>query len=284
MRDAIVMWRHTKMVVLVALTAAIYAAILIPFKPIPIIPGITEIRPAAVIPFVCGLLFGPAAAWGSAIGNLMGDFFGTLGPGSLFGIVGNFLLAYVPYRLWHLLRPNTPATGSPGQVPLLVVVVTAGSTACAVIIGFGVDLLGIAPYQVVSTIIAVNNILVGTILGIPLLALVQSRAYKRNLTYRQILSRADLAGGIVAIPAAVVVLAAGLIGAFAALDKAGVVGSIVGTLIAPLSAVRGEALWLPAEMALRTLGLYCSIIIVLGSLLLARQPFTSSAHGEGNSG
>ena len=37
MRDVIAMWRSTKMVVLVALSAALYAAILIPFKPIPII-------------------------------------------------------------------------------------------------------------------------------------------------------------------------------------------------------------------------------------------------------
>ena len=41
-----------------ALTAALYAALLIPFKPIPIIPGFTEIRPAVAVPLVFGLLFG----------------------------------------------------------------------------------------------------------------------------------------------------------------------------------------------------------------------------------
>ena len=122
MRDAIATWRNTKMVVLVALSAALYAAILIPFKPIPIIPGITEIRPAAAIPIVTGLLFGPAAAWGCAMGNLIGDFFGTVGPGSLFGLIGNFLLAYVPYRLWHLIYPRRPATGSLRQLPAFVLV------------------------------------------------------------------------------------------------------------------------------------------------------------------
>ena len=35
MREVFTMWRHTKMVVLVALTAGVYAAILIPFKVIP---------------------------------------------------------------------------------------------------------------------------------------------------------------------------------------------------------------------------------------------------------
>ena len=46
MREIVSMWANTRMVVLAALTAALYAALLIPFKPIPIIPGFTELRPA----------------------------------------------------------------------------------------------------------------------------------------------------------------------------------------------------------------------------------------------
>src|SRR3712207_8472997 len=73
MKEIFTMWRHTQMVVLVALSAAIYAAVLIPFKGFTIIPGFTEVRPANVFPFVFGLLFGPAGAWGAAVGNLIGD-------------------------------------------------------------------------------------------------------------------------------------------------------------------------------------------------------------------
>ena len=51
MREVFTMWRHTKMVVLVALTAGVYAAILIPLKGIPLIPGFTELRPANAIPY-----------------------------------------------------------------------------------------------------------------------------------------------------------------------------------------------------------------------------------------
>src|SRR5688500_3407795 len=76
MKEVFSMWRHTQMVVLVALSAAIYAAVLIPFKGFPIIPGYIELRPANAFPIVFGLLFGPAEAWGAAIGNLIGDFFG----------------------------------------------------------------------------------------------------------------------------------------------------------------------------------------------------------------
>ena len=58
MREILTMWRHTKMVVLVALTAGVYAAILIPLKGIPLIPGFTEIRPANVVPVVFSLVDG----------------------------------------------------------------------------------------------------------------------------------------------------------------------------------------------------------------------------------
>src|SRR4028118_2159566 len=78
MKEVFTMWRYTQMVVLVALSAAIYAAVLIPFKGFPLVPGYIEIRPANAFPVVFGLLFGPAGAWGAAIGNLIGDFFGTL--------------------------------------------------------------------------------------------------------------------------------------------------------------------------------------------------------------
>ncbi|HEV7988262.1 MAG TPA: QueT transporter family protein, partial [Candidatus Binataceae bacterium] len=73
MRELGAMWRNTRMVVLCAISAALYAAVLVPFKVVPLIPGVTELRPANAIPVVCSFLFGPAAGWGSAIGNMIGD-------------------------------------------------------------------------------------------------------------------------------------------------------------------------------------------------------------------
>src|ERR671917_1973587 len=106
MKEVFTMWRHTQMVVLVALSAAIYAAVLIPFKGFPIIPGAVELRPANVFPFVFGLLFGPAGAWGSAIGNLIADFFGTLTPGSIGGFWGKFFFGLLAYKLWRGFFPG----------------------------------------------------------------------------------------------------------------------------------------------------------------------------------
>ena len=71
MKAVITMWKNTRMIILVAVCAAIYAAALIAFKTaIPLIPGITEVRVANIFPMVFSLLFGPAAAWGASSASL----------------------------------------------------------------------------------------------------------------------------------------------------------------------------------------------------------------------
>ena len=139
--DIFGVWRETRLIVLVAQTAAIYAAVLIPFKVgIPLIPGFAELRPANALPIVASLLFGPAAAWGAGFGNLIGDCFGTLSPASLFGFAGNFFYGYVPYLLWGRLGPlssgKDPVLRSWRQWPEFVLVCAVASIVCAAIIGW----------------------------------------------------------------------------------------------------------------------------------------------------
>ena len=183
------MWKNTRMVVLVAVTAALYAAILLPFKVLVVVPGFTEIRPAAAIPVVCSLLFGPAAAWGAAIGNVVGDIFGgMLGPGSVFGFVGNFVYGLLPYTLWRAAGRREPGLRSPGQVGLFVGVCLASAAACALIVAGGVQLLGLAPFKVLLVTIFINNSLVGSLLGGILLAALYPAVSSLGLTYTQVLS------------------------------------------------------------------------------------------------
>ncbi|MFO7947537.1 MAG: QueT transporter family protein, partial [Armatimonadota bacterium] len=270
MRDVIEMWRNTRMVVLVALSAAIYAAILIPFKAIPIIPGITEIRPANAVPVVCAFLFGPAAAWGCAMGNLIGDFFGTIGPGSLFGLIGNFLLAYLPYRVWVVIKGTREPTAKGRDLPVMILGLVIGSAACAIVIGFGVDLLGIAPYMIVTTIITFNNLLIGVVLGLPLVALLYPRARRWRLTYGQIMNERDYRAPAFSSVAAVVLLLVSLAGALAAIDQRGVFATI-GQQIGLISvSVEPGPLFVPAEMSLREFGGWCAAAIVFASVFMAR--------------
>ncbi|HSB69155.1 MAG TPA: QueT transporter family protein, partial [Candidatus Methylomirabilis sp.] len=191
MREVFTMWRHTKMVVLVALTGAVYAAILIPLKGIPLIPGITEVRPANVVPVVFSLLFGPAAAWGSAFGNLIGDFFGTLGLGSIFGFIGNFFYGLAAYKVWGKMGPLS--SGQPlevrsgRQVLEYLLAAFLASTACAAFIAWGVDLFGLVPFGVLGPVITLNNFIAAALLGPFLLWLMYPRAKRWDILWTEIM-------------------------------------------------------------------------------------------------
>jgi len=191
MREVWRMWHYSTMVVLAVLTAGIFAAILIPFKGIPLIPGLTELRPANVIPVVFGLLFGPAGAWGAALGNLIGDFFGTLGAGSFFGFWGNFLAAYLPYKMWG----NRPLGDIKGHLPRFVMAVFLGAMGCALMIGFGVEALKLLPFSVIAVAVFCNNALITLILGPFLLALLQPRVSRWDLSWTELLDPEDRTPG-----------------------------------------------------------------------------------------
>ena len=200
-------WQDTRLLVLSAQIAAIYAAVLIPFKVgIPIIPGFVELRPANVIPIVGSLLFGPAAAWGAGIGNVIGDCFGTLGPASLFGFLGNFLYGYVPYLLWGnlgwLSSGREPMVRSWRQGVEYVIICACASMVCAATIGWGVELLGLLPFWLLFPAIFLNNLVMATLLGPPLLLFLYPRVKQWNLYYRDLAlvgapgDRQDLSGAL----------------------------------------------------------------------------------------
>jgi energy-coupling factor transport system substrate-specific component len=187
--DLVDMWRNTRMVVLTAMSASLYAAILIPFKVLPIIPGVTEFRPANAVPVVCSFLFGPAGAWGAAIGNVIGDFFGGIGPGDLFGFLGNLLYGLVPYKAWEAITDNDPVPRTAGMWVAFVATVLLASAVCALTIGWGINLLGFVPFSVLGNIILINNFLVAVVLAPFLLAVIYPRVKRAGLLYREVLPR-----------------------------------------------------------------------------------------------
>jgi energy-coupling factor transport system substrate-specific component len=175
MKAIFTMWKNTRMIILTAVCAAIYSAALLAFKTaIPLIPGITEVRVGNIFPMPFGLMFGPAGAWGSAIGNLIGDIFGgTLTPSSIAGFVGNFLLGYLPYTLWTTLVPFHHKTfhwevRTWFNWVAYFIIAFISSTACAVVISIFVDFMGVVPYKVLVKIITLNNTL-GSFIGVILL-------------------------------------------------------------------------------------------------------------------
>ena len=192
MKEIFTMWRHTQMVVLVALSAAIYAAVLIPLKSFPIVPGFIEIRPANAFPVVFGLLFGPAGAWGAAIGNLIGDFFGTLSLGSIAGFVGNFFLAMLPYKLWSAYfrrGENVEQNVDSGKkLGVYIAVTVLASVVCALIIAWWIELLGLVPFTVGLISITSNNAIMALLLGPILLLALYPRVKQFGILWTEIMA------------------------------------------------------------------------------------------------
>jgi energy-coupling factor transport system substrate-specific component len=190
MREAVAMWRNTRLVVLAAVSASLYAALLIPFKVLPLIPGVTELRPANAVPVVCSFLFGPAGAWGAALGNLIGDFFGGIGPGDLFGFAGNFLYGFLPYATWRALDAGDPLPRTPRQWVAFAAVVALAAAACALVVGWGLNTLGFVPFALLANIVFFNNFLMAIVLSPLLLAAIYPRVKQAGLRYEDLVAAA----------------------------------------------------------------------------------------------
>lgn len=188
MREVITMWRDSRMIILTVVVTAVYSAVLIPFKGFVLVPGFTEVRIANVFPVVFSLLFGPAAAWGSAFGNLLGDIFGgTLTQGSVFGFVGNFFFGFAGYKLWgnlgRLSCDQEPTMESVSQVVEFFAIALVSAAGTAAIIAWGLEVLGLFPFSVLGTIIFFNNFVITAVVGPLLLRVLYPRVERDGLLY-----------------------------------------------------------------------------------------------------
>jgi energy-coupling factor transport system substrate-specific component len=270
MKEVFTMWRHTQLVVLVALSAAIYAAVLIPFKGFTIVPGYIEIRPANAFPVVFGLLFGPAGAWGAAIGNLIGDFFGTLTLGSVGGFVGNFFLAYLPYKMWGAYfrsDENIETNVDSGKkFGVYILVTILASVVCAVIISWWIALLGFVPFQAALPLIVFNNAIMAGVLGPLLLLALYPRVKRWGLLWTEIMEPEEVSASRLQNVGNVLVWVGGIGGAVV-----GLILSLTGA--SPMGAGVGLAL------------IPFLIVIVVGAFMLGGREQVEAAHemiaGEG---
>jgi energy-coupling factor transport system substrate-specific component len=241
MKEVFTMWRHTQLVVLVALSAAIYAAVLIPFQGFPIVPGYITLRPANAFPIVFGLLFGPAGAWGAAIGNLIGDFFGTLTLGSVGGFVGNFFLAYLPYKMWGAYfrsDENIETNVDSGKkFGVYILVTVLASVVCAVIISWWIALLGLVPFQAALPLIVFNNAIMAGVLGPILLLALYPRVKRWGLLWTEIMEPEEVSAsrlkGIGNILVWVGGIGGAVVGLILSLSGASPMGAGVGLALIP---------------------------------------------------
>lgn len=199
MREVFTMWRHTKMIVLVALSAAIYAALLIPFQAIPIIPGHVSLRIGSILPMVLGFLFGPAGAWGSAIGNLIGDFFGTLSPGAIGGFIGNFMHAYLTYKIWNALSRKLQASGNIDSLKRLLkfeaVALLKISITTPILVGWVSLILGLAPARIFYPAVLFTEFIPCMIIAPIVIRILYPRIDKWGLLWTDIMNESEVSSG-----------------------------------------------------------------------------------------
>lgn len=164
------------------LCALIFIAMAIPFKVMVLIEGFTEVRPVNAVPVVAGLLFGPAGAWGCAVGNVIADLFGTFSTASILGFFGNFIAAYLPYKLWHSFRKETPNVKSLKNIVMYLFISVSAAFATAILLGCGLDVfLGMWIPQV-FWIIALNDLGFPILLGLPVFIILTSDDNRMKIT------------------------------------------------------------------------------------------------------
>ncbi len=176
------------MIAYVALSALLYVALLYPLKEYSFFAANADyFRIAMCIPVAFSFLFGPAAAWGAALGNILFDGVTGLSWIAPFGFLGNFLIAYVPYKLWSRLTNETPDFRSIKKLGLFVGLCALGCALAGLIIGWGLLLLFSFPFAMTSFTIFASDLLWAILLGPVVLAPSYGFFAKHKLLYTDIL-------------------------------------------------------------------------------------------------
>ncbi len=152
--------------VLVVITAAIYAAALLTLSFIKLAPG-TWLRPANAMQAPFGILFGIPGCLGIAIGNFISDLTQGTAPHVLvMGLLTNFLTAYIPYIVVSKANLSTRRSLIEFVVfgSLLGALIVAGSIFINVMFGLTPKAVAIAFFPTTF----LNQLLPSLLLGIPL--------------------------------------------------------------------------------------------------------------------
>lgn len=219
------------MVVMIGVVAAIYASAQVGLAPIsfPLLPGV-PFKIADVLTMLLGVLCGPAGALGVGAGNAIGDFFtGGLGLGSVFGFLCSVGVGFVGYTFWHQFRDRSGTRAS--QIVLYLFTGVVAAAVAAVILGWGLELLGIAPFRLVSAVL-VANFTIGNWAGFLLYSSLYDRLSAMGLTWTEIMDTDEIGKARNAKLGALLIVIGGLgglLGAF--LVKPAVILLVVGIFL-----------------------------------------------------
>lgn len=147
-----------------------------------LIPGLTEVRPANMIPVVFGILWGPAGAWGVAIANAISDIVVSHSPIYVWlpGLVINFFFAYLPYKMWYSIdfKGNgivKPRLRKVYDILKFILICFIDSFVTTVLLALLFEYLGFQPFSSSAVLLFFNNFDFAIVLGVPVILLFTSR-------------------------------------------------------------------------------------------------------------
>lgn len=160
------------------ISAAVFFAVALPFKYLfSLVPGVTEIRPANVVPPVLGVLFGLPAAVGISVGNLISDILsGSNAFICVTGFIANFLYSYLPYRMWYTEfnskgKVTPPNLSSMKDVLKFIFVIFINSLLVTILLMLIFETAGFGTSGDNAPLLFFNNFDFAVILGVPLLSI-----------------------------------------------------------------------------------------------------------------
>lgn len=162
--------------------------------------GYTNVRPENFIPALAGLLFGPVGAAACAAGNFIADRFFDFGQTSWLGVVGNFLAAYIPYRIWYSLSVKKPHTHSLKGFLLFSLSVVSGNLVCAWVLSSGLGLFFGHWYDLLMEEVFWNNLIFSFAYGLPFLIVLTSENTQADWYTPRVLRFAPARTGGPALP------------------------------------------------------------------------------------
>ena len=145
-----------------------------------LVPGVTEVRPANMLPPVFGMIWGPAGAWGTALANAISDILVSHSPFKVWfpGFLINFFFAYLPYKLWYSIDLgggiSHPNINRVTRIVKFVLVVLADSLITTVLLALLFEYLGFQGYGEGMALLFFNNFDFTVVLGIPVLLLLSN--------------------------------------------------------------------------------------------------------------
>lgn len=179
MKEIFFVLKDKKCLKRMVISGILFWALAAPFRALfNLIPGVTEVRPANMLPVVLGLVWGPAGAWGIAIANACSDIFVSHSPAVVWipGFFINFFFSYLPYKLWYSLgcgkgECQPPKLGNVSQIIKYIYVCFLDSLVVTTFLGMLFEFLGFQEFSSSAFLLFFNNFDFAIVLGVPLILL-----------------------------------------------------------------------------------------------------------------